>query len=362
MTTGDRGDPQIHAGERSFRAELLATPIGVALLARLEAEVRDDVSWFAAPADVDPAAGERAVALVGALSFGQLLALALSAANAIGPWTTDWLDDLAVSFETASARAPIAAALEARVLSEGEHDVDLDRQEWWCTEPPRWLAARFDEPPLFTRFDDVYENGELTWAALRTATEPPPETHPELISAWEMFPLPISRWHLPVRTSPRIWEIHRPDDWANLVLAHPAAATRPHGTWALPGPNQSVGALSQLLAVPGQTAARTTVRRHLLPDWRLVSREFDAVHLSWAGFLTTEGTVIDLGDGDVTMLRFWGAERTMWLRDVFGDPEPNPEPVDAERAFGSANRATIDDARRGRDHERLLHWLGRPGP
>ena len=75
------------------------------------------------------------------------------------------------------------------------------------------------------------------------------------------------------------------------------------------------------------------------------------MHLSWAGFLTTEGTVIDLGDGDVTMLRFWGAERTMWLRDVFGDPEPNPEPVDAERAFGSANRATIDDARRGRDHD-----------
>ena len=63
-----------------------------------------------------------------------------------------------------------------------------------------------------------------------------------------------------------------------------------------------------------------------MPDWAAVAAEFDGVHLSWAGFLSAEGYVSDLDGDDVTMLRYWFSERTLWLRDVFGEPIPLEAP------------------------------------
>ena len=80
-----------------------------------------------------------------------------------------------------------------------------------------------------------------------------------------------------------------------------------------------------MLAVTGQRAARASVRHHLVPDWGSVAGEHDGIHLSWAGFITSEGTIIDLGDGDVTMLRYWFSERTLWLADVFAEPRRAPD-------------------------------------
>ena len=57
-----------------------------------------------------------------------------------------------------------------------------------------------------------------------------------------------------------------------------------------------------------------------------MSNRYDGIHLSWAGFITGEGRVVDLGDGDVTMLRYWFSERTLWLGDVFGEPLSAPDP------------------------------------
>ena len=67
--------------------------------------------------------------------------------------------------------------------------------------------------------------------------------------------------------------------------------------------------LSTLLAVLGQRAARTSIRRHLVPDWRAVAERCEGVHLSWAGFITTEGCITDLGHGDIALLRYWFSER-----------------------------------------------------
>jgi hypothetical protein len=76
-----------------------------------------------------------------------------------------------------------------------------------------------------------------------------------------------------------------------------------------------------LLAVDGQHGVRTAGRQ-LVPDWDAVAADVDGVHLSWAGFVTAEGYVSDLDGGEVTMLRYWFSERTLWLRDVFGEPVP----------------------------------------
>jgi hypothetical protein len=37
--------------------------------------------------------------------------------------------------------------------------------------------------------------------------------------------------------------------------------------------------------------------------------------------------------GGVTMLRYWGSERTLWLHDVFGNPAPLAPPTFSNR-FG----------------------------
>ena len=68
------------------------------------------------------------------------------------------------------------------------------------------------------------------------------------------------------------------------------------------------------------------MRHRLVPDWAAVAADYDGVHLSWGGFLTAEGYVSDLDGGDVTMLRYWFSERTLWLRDVFGEPVPLDAP------------------------------------
>ena len=103
-------------------------------------------------------------------------------------------------------------------------------------------------------------------------------------------------------------------------------AARGHSGREFPGPNQDPAELHELLALPAQRAARTSPARHLLPDWRAVSADYDGVHLTWAGFLTTEGRICELDATTVTMLRYWGSERTLWLADVFGEPEPLPSP------------------------------------
>lgn len=171
---------------------------------------------------------------------------------------------------------------------------------------------------LFRDFDRVYGCGEFTWAGLRTVSDPSADAHAALVQAWEIFPGPVSRWRLPLSGKVRVWEIHRPADWIRLVEAYPRQVDRPHGGWELPGPNQRQGDVAELLAVPDQHAVRDHVERHLVPDWGAVAADYDGVHLSWAGFLTTEGHVSDVGAGGTTML-YWKSERTLWLADVFAE-------------------------------------------
>lgn len=61
-------------------------------------------------------------------------------------------------------------------------------------------------------------------------------------------------------------------------------------------------------------------------NWQAVAAQYDGTHPSWAGFITSEGCIVELGDGDVTMLRYWFSERTVWLADVFGQPTSAPDP------------------------------------
>ena len=111
-----------------------------------------------------------------------------------------------------------------------------------------------------------------------------------------------------MRSTARVLEIHRPSDWAKLTTAHPRHAD-PHPGWELPGVNQHLSEIAPLLEGAPQRAARDSVRRHLVPDWRAVSDRYDGIHLSWAGFITSEGCVVDLDDGIEVVRIVHGARR-----------------------------------------------------
>lgn len=316
----------------------MAAPIGVALLGRLEAAHRDNpperppmpgratftaaytgpgepdygpvrIPWEV-PLDSEPRAVADAVAAVETMSFGDLIALAVDVGRtSAGAWSPTAPFELASAYDDAEARRPIAEALVDRFATQLVAPIDLSAQEYWFTPEARWNPTPFDN------FEHVYCCGEFTWAALRTATSPPPEAIDALVCAWEMDDRGVAREPKPARQEARVWEIHRPQDWVELVESYPKVAPRGHDGWELPGLNQR-DIPRELLASPNQHAVRTSVERVVMPDWRAVAADYDGVHLSWAGWLTSEGFVSDLPSGGVTMLRYWHSEHTHWLKDV----------------------------------------------
>ena len=343
--------------ELSFVECLLAAPAGVALLARLEAVQREDVAWFDAPKDSNDDAVRSAANSVSKMSFGDVLARAVDAAEHLaGPWSGNALFSLPYLFQCAPQRRLIAEAVSERFGSVLHHGAELDAQEWWLDS----LATGHIVRPLFRDFSEVYGNGEFTLSGLWTVTHPPLEINDNLFSTWDFSRMPVTRWRLPIHAGVRIWNVDHPSDWVRLVETYPRVATRPHSGWELPGPNQHPSDTRMLRSLETQHAVRVEVSRHVLPDWAAVAHDFDAVHLSWAGFLTTEGFVSDLTDGGVTMLRYWGSERTLWLHDVFGEPTPLAPPNFSNR-FGMDHEIEESQVagRLAEDRAVLMALLGR---
>lgn len=308
--------------EDGFVDAVLASPLGVSWLAVLEAGGSGDRGWAATSQVADQFSVSAAVDRVGDMPFGSLVEAAVFAGVfESGPWMGDAPDKIAAAYRQADRRAPIVEAVVERFGDRLHAPMERDLQQWFSDCSP-WLESI---APLFGSLDEVYGAGEFPIAGLWTATDPPREAMVEMVGAWEIETGPVSRWTLPVRPTARVLEIHRPSDWAQLTTAQPRLA-EPHPGWELPGVNQRVDEIAPLLDGAPQRAARDSVRRHLVPDWRSVSDRYDGIHLSWAGFITSEGCVIDLDDGDVTMLRYWFSERTLWLADVFGEPTSAPDP------------------------------------
>ena len=318
--------------------DVIASPAGVALLQALEAEQPTTRTPFELPPSCDPVAVDTATAMTAELSWADLLQRLISSAESIGgPWIGDAPLRLTRAFALAPQRRPIAAALATR-FTEVIHEIDRDQQEWWLIPPIVGSPAQ----PLHGT-GDVYCCGEFTWDGIWTVTSPPAEVHDDLIDAWEMFPGPISRWRVPIRSEARVFEVHQPADWAQLVTRFPRRGTRAHGGWELPGPNQHHGEVHELELVSCGIGARTQAEV-FMPDWAAVATEFDGVHLSWLGKLTCEGRVIDLpelGRNAVSLVRYWGSERTTWLNDVFGTPSPAVAPALSGRINGDTG---IDDS------------------
>ncbi len=122
---------------------------------------------------------------------------------------------------------------------------------------------------------------------------------------------PLQCWGLQISPEVRVYEIHSPKDWHELCVRYPAQ-----------GQYDS-----------GETG------EWLVPDWGAASADWDGVHLSLGGLLTTEqvryGTV-----PEQTCLDSWNAEETFWLRSIeaktwrLPDYEDTRVPKDIPRLAG----------------------------
>ncbi|MHA6668843.1 hypothetical protein ACX3O0_08225 [Homoserinimonas sp. A447] len=114
-------------------------------------------------------------------------------------------------------------------------------------------------------------------------------------------------WPMKPADDCRVYEITGPRAWVELVAQYPMDVTfsRRQDWWRSGGHDGS----------------------WLLPDWSAVASDFDAVHLSVTGYLTTAGRALPVGESR-TMLAGWNADETYWLSDVL---EQNGDPVLWER-------------------------------
>ena len=358
-----------------FVEALTEAPMGVALLAEIESQAWP--RWRRRDADSDAEAVDLAVDWVGGTSLGEILRLAVWVGDShVSPWNSDAPADLAACYRRAETRRPIAAAVGQRFGDVLHAPMDAESQEWWTTDYSPRIVGRL-------------EIGGLLWTVSRL----PPEVHDEFLVAWEFHPPPTSRWQVEIEGRPRVKEIHRPADWIDLVERWPDADSpmfeRFGDNWAFksprpPTPRPFLSRLlstrrprrpgrdpydpdahnRELLDAPGQHAAYPAPARLVGADWRAAAEHYDAVHLSWAGFLTTEGYVSELADGSVTMMRGFASESTLWLTDRFA-PVP-ASPLDAPEGLTEEGgcrdlgiSVAADDSRAAWDMINLEVLLGR---
>ena len=109
---------------------------------------------------------------------------------------------------------------------------------------------------------------------------------------------PYDRWRLEVLPEARIYEVHGPRAWQALCLSYPAPSR---------------------LAYPIETPAAL-----IEPNWQAVAQDWDGIHLSTGGLLTTERVRWGRPDAQ-THLYGWAVESTVWLHWVFGRIERLPD-------------------------------------
>jgi len=145
-------------------------------------------------------------------------------------------------------------------------------------------------------------------AQLVTTTRPLPRLGSAAL-AWEEDSFgqgSAAVWSMQATFEPRVWEVDGPEAWTRLVDRYPLDVTfaRRHDWYRTTG----------------------LAGRWRIPDWDAVAEDWDAVHVSVAGYLTTATRALPLADGaSATVLAGWNPDQAWWLRDVLTTTTPHPE-------------------------------------
>lgn len=261
---------------------------------------------LAAPAAVAYLAIAQASGLTSAQAADRHVALALAAAavDLVGPWRAD-RERLRVGLR--------GAVQELRTFADELARRQELEQSWFAPvrrDAQVWIEGRSGGPPRPEAFVDPAdpERPHAGWEAyaqksvggLYTCTVVD-GMHPVLRDgaegdAGDYHPEPgTPLWRLPVDQDARMFEVRDAWDWHALCARHPMPARE----------------------TPGAEADEGLVA----PDWAAVAADWDAVHLTVGGLLLAAQRTVER-DGVRTRHRAWDSEQTLWLRWVFGEPEP----------------------------------------
>ena len=177
-----------------------------------------------------------------------------------------------------------------------------------------WRASELDRKPRWQPPEGVEVSG-VWWSA--PIAFPPPIATTRAVAGRG----PLGLWLVedelgwtrdracPLRTirEPRVFEVHGPDDWAQLARAYPFDVTDSRS--------------------PDWRRATGRVGKWVIPDWPAVAADFDAVHVSTWGWLTSAGRPVAV-NGAASLLAGWSPDQTYWLTDCLA---LGGEPVDYER-------------------------------
>ncbi len=96
------------------------------------------------------------------------------------------------------------------------------------------------------------------------------------------------------RSDARVVQVHTPEDWVRLVTRYPleVSASRRQDWWRATGAREPL----------------------YLPDFQAVARDWDGVHVSTRGYLTTATRALPAACG-CTVLAGWHPDQTWWLTD-----------------------------------------------
>ncbi len=265
---------------------------------RIFLEVVDETvshAMYWQPADEqDTAAADPAV--VAALGP---IADAITYAPATGWWSSSvdlhglryvsWIDD-----DPASAPVLVGAAKRLQRWREQTFEDDRDAARNRPADPAASFSGRWWSTPAL--------------ASLVTSTRPLPGLGAMELAWREDSPGQRDAliWPLATIAPARVWEIDRPEAWTRLVDEYPLDVThaRRHDWY--------------------KTTGRVGTWR--IPDWCAVADDWDAVHLTVAGYLTTATRALPLAGADAaTVLAGWNPDQTWWLTDILtttADPQP----------------------------------------
>jgi hypothetical protein len=175
-------------------------------------------------------------------------------------------------------------------------DLDRKRQEWMSTASPAPGASSF-HPDVHSYGAGITKPRCALWTSTSVGEGSSGWLH-YMARGEDRWEPPYHRWRLEVLPATRVYEVHGPRAWQALCLAYPAPSR---------------------LAYPIETPAAL-----IEPNWQAVAQDWDGIHLSTGGLLTTER--VRWGrPGAQTHLYGWGVESTVWLRWVFGRMERLPD-------------------------------------
>ncbi len=192
------------------------------------------------------------------------------------------------------ARAWLADTLEEERSAQGRpEDPALSYSgRWWSSPAHSGLPATTRELPRLGAVGLALVEDGLGWQSAR---------------CWPVAP----------RKGTRVYEISGPGHWAELVQRYPLDVTesRRHD-WC---------------------RATRWAGRWLIPDYVAAAADWDAIHVSVAGYLTTAGKAIPAGGGACTLLAGWDPDTTWWLSDALSrSGQPEDWRTDDQAVFGWA--------------------------